>query len=506
MNYCSNCGAPLGMGGQFCSNCGANLNTKYSSISADEETLAAKLSRQCIPACVMVKTSTGPGYGHGSGFICSGNRFVITNYHVVEGAHELSIVTAEGKEFPVLNVVSGNRIDDVAILSVDYPKDYEPRCLKISDDNSVSVGDFIMAIGSPRGEFQTVSDGIVSALRLKNNKIQMTAPISRGSSGGPVIDRHGNVIGISASGRKEEVMEDNTVNKAENLNFAIPAATIRKYLPGVELLWQKIRDLKTEKNSGITCLALSPLPEVIFAADSRKVAYKFGVETGTCLRKADRDRQVLEIFFISMQEFYTIEYSEDNNQLICQCWREEQKYKEETFGIPIEGVPTIVQWTRGMLIAVTRKKGKKGTVTIYRIDFNKKNSKPVWQYTFNELPNAVSLSYADDIHGLLLMVALPQGLLEIMRYTTKESVRRIKSPYQITTLKFKPDGMGMILGGSEGQIWEWSVFDIRREKLNMQIIGSHDSAITSFAFSHDSKTLAAGGKKGNILLWQCEKK
>ena len=153
----------------------------------------------------------------GSGFFISQNGDVITNYHVIQGADSAEIKTSDGKTYPIPYIVVGDEQSDIIRLSVDIPSQYvHPLSLS---KTIPEVGERIIVYGSPLGLEKTVSDGIVSAIREVpdyGKLIQITAPISPGSSGSPVLNMKGEVIGIATF----QFIE------GQNLNFAIPSERI----------------------------------------------------------------------------------------------------------------------------------------------------------------------------------------------------------------------------------------------------------------------------------------
>ena len=153
----------------------------------------------------------------GSGFFISQNGDIITNYHVIQGASSAEIKTADGKTYPIAYIVAEDEQSDIIRLSVDIPSQYvHPLSLSTKIPE---VGERIIVYGSPLGLEKTVSDGIVSAIREifdYGKLIQITAPISSGSSGSPVLNMQGEVIGIATF----QFIE------GQNLNFAIPSERI----------------------------------------------------------------------------------------------------------------------------------------------------------------------------------------------------------------------------------------------------------------------------------------
>ncbi len=153
----------------------------------------------------------------GSGFFISQSGDIITNYHVLQGADSAEVKTSDGKTYPITYIVAGDEQSDIICLSVDIPSQYvHPLSLSATVPE---VGERIIVYGSPLGLEKTVSDGIVSAIREVpgyGKLIQITAPISPGSSGSPVLNMKGEVIGIATF----QFIE------GQNLNFAIPSEKI----------------------------------------------------------------------------------------------------------------------------------------------------------------------------------------------------------------------------------------------------------------------------------------
>ena len=156
----------------------------------------------------------------GSGFIADSQGNIVTNNHVIEGAHSINVKFADGSTTKA-KLQHHDRNMDIAILQVSA--NHGSPC-RLGNSNQVKVGDSVVAIGNPEGLEASVSDGIISAIRSSeqdNSTIfQTSAPISSGSSGGPLFNKNGEVIGITSA----------TVKDAQNLNFAIPINYVKKIL------------------------------------------------------------------------------------------------------------------------------------------------------------------------------------------------------------------------------------------------------------------------------------
>ena len=155
------------------------------------------------------------GVGHGSGFIISPSGYVITNEHVVREARFVKVRLANGREI-LGDVVRTDPPRDVALIKV---AESNLPCLSLRLTTSPDIGDEVYALGTPLSQKLDISvtKGIVSAYRDEGNLkyIQSDVQIHPGSSGGPLVDKNGNVVGISVMGLG--------INGAsQNLNFFVP--------------------------------------------------------------------------------------------------------------------------------------------------------------------------------------------------------------------------------------------------------------------------------------------
>ena len=150
------------------------------------------------PSAVAIETfdARGEKLSRGSGFFIDYDR-VVTNRHVIDGAYRAEVHLNSGTNFPVRTVLAVDAEGDVALLKVDAPRQLV-RPLPL-DRTSPQEGESIVVIGNPFGLEGSVTNGIVSAVRDIpgfGRIIQITAPISPGSSGSPVVNMHGQVIGV----------------------------------------------------------------------------------------------------------------------------------------------------------------------------------------------------------------------------------------------------------------------------------------------------------------------
>lgn len=173
------------------------------------------------PATVQIRAldSSGRVGGLGSGFFVSPDGVIVTNFHVIEDAHALQVETSEGEVYDNVYYVTSDPRRDVAVIKVPVQGAVS---LRLGSDTAAVVGAEVFAMGNPLGQTATFSDGLVSASRTVEgvSMIQISAPISSGSSGGPVMDTRGEVIGVATM----------VLQGGQNLNYAVPVRYVRPLL------------------------------------------------------------------------------------------------------------------------------------------------------------------------------------------------------------------------------------------------------------------------------------
>ena len=179
-----------------------------------EKALAATVS-------IEMQDRNGAILGRGSGFFVRRN-LVATNYHVIEGAARgTARLVGKNMKYIIEGFTATDKTNDLALLKVSV---YGINPLSLGDSDTIRIGETVYVAGNPMGLEGTVSDGIISGRRDRDTKerLQMTAPISPGSSGGPVLNGKGEVIGVSVSIYRGL--------DAQNLNFAIPSNYLKTLL------------------------------------------------------------------------------------------------------------------------------------------------------------------------------------------------------------------------------------------------------------------------------------
>lgn len=184
-----------------------------------------QIFQSSAPAVVVITLvdTSGKPISQGTGFIVDPTGVIVTNHHVIEprpDAH-LVIKVAKGDQYDDVRVIYDEERRDIAVLLI---KAKGLHALKIGDSDKLAPGQQVVAIGNPLGLELTITEGIISGIRLDQNNgyhfIQHQAPISPGSSGGPLLNMRGEVIGINSF----------TFVKGQNLNGAIPVNYVTPYL------------------------------------------------------------------------------------------------------------------------------------------------------------------------------------------------------------------------------------------------------------------------------------
>lgn len=202
-----------------------------------DEAIYVKIYSQAAPAVANIVTRNleydvfmepVPVEGAGSGFVIDPRGYIMTNYHVVEGAQAISVTLGDRSHYDAKFIGADER-NDIALVKVD-PKDRKLPALTMGDSDSLQVGQLVLAIGNPFGFQSTLTTGVVSALgrtvqtgqtTVIDGAIQTDAAINQGNSGGPLLNSHGEVIGINSAIYTPS-------GTTAGIGFAIPISTARQ--------------------------------------------------------------------------------------------------------------------------------------------------------------------------------------------------------------------------------------------------------------------------------------
>lgn len=198
-------------------------------VSAQDLKQLAQAGRQAV-VVLQVTGGSGREIGQGTGFFV-GDGVIATNHHVIARAAQLKAVLENGREVPVDGVLAWDEDHDLALVSVALSPAQGGYVSLPLATQPVEPGDDVVVVGNPLGLSHTLSTGVVAAVRQAEERslftgevIQITAAISAGSSGSPVMNLDGEVVGVVTS----------TFVHGQNLNFAVPVEHLRRLLDVVE--------------------------------------------------------------------------------------------------------------------------------------------------------------------------------------------------------------------------------------------------------------------------------
>jgi len=204
--------------------------------SADAEKIFKENSGTVV--VIVALDVKGNSVSQGSGFIVRADGAVVTNYHVISNATDITIKAGD-KVLEAEGLLHIDKENDLVILKA---KGKNLQAVKFGDIEKLNVGEKVYVISSPQGLENTISEGILSGIRELDPKrkiLQITAPISQGSSGGPVFNKNGEVIGIATF----------LIKEAQNINFAMPVNLIKEKISAQKIIALKDTEIEDYKKT-----------------------------------------------------------------------------------------------------------------------------------------------------------------------------------------------------------------------------------------------------------------
>ncbi len=214
----------------------ATLPEAKTSELVGDEVMNVRIYSQAAPAVANIVTRAMeydmfrepvPVEGAGSGFVIDPRGYILTNNHVVQGAQNISVTLGDLTHYEA-KLIGADERNDIALIKID-PKDRKLPALVMGDSEHLQVGQRVLAIGNPFGFQSTLTTGVVSALgrtvqtgqtTVIDGAIQTDAAINQGNSGGPLLNSHGEVIGINSAIYTPS-------GTTAGIGFAIPISTAR---------------------------------------------------------------------------------------------------------------------------------------------------------------------------------------------------------------------------------------------------------------------------------------
>jgi S1-C subfamily serine protease len=236
----------------------ASSDAQRDAALSTDESINVRIYRQASAAVANILTKATeydffmdpvPIEGAGSGFVIDSRGYILTNFHVVQEAQSIEVVLGDQSKYAA-KFIGADQRNDVALIKID-PKGKKLVFLPLGDSSALQVGQKVLAIGNPFGFQSTLTTGIVSALgrtvqtsqtTFIDEAIQTDAAINRGNSGGPLINSHGEVIGINSaiytpSGTTAGIGFAIPINTAKSIaNDLITDGRVHRAFLGVETL------------------------------------------------------------------------------------------------------------------------------------------------------------------------------------------------------------------------------------------------------------------------------
>lgn len=175
------------------------------------------------PAIVSVDSHLNDGISCGTGCVIDSSGTILTSAHILEDGHEITVTMSNGEDYKANIIKKIGENKDIALIKISAP--YELKTVKLGDSAKIKVGDSVLAIGNPFGFNGTLTKGIISRIDYSKNRIQTDAAINPGSSGGPLLNTHGEIIGINQA----IYNPDNNISNI-GIGFATPVNLIKEYL------------------------------------------------------------------------------------------------------------------------------------------------------------------------------------------------------------------------------------------------------------------------------------
>lgn len=187
----------------------------------DEQAIVS-LYKKINPAIVCVDSQISDGLSCGTGCVIDKRGIILTSAHVVE-SDSVVVTMSNGQNYTAKVIKKLGENKDIALLKINTS--YELKTVKLGNSEKIKVGQKVLAIGNPFGFNGTLTQGIISRIDYSKNRIQTDAAINPGSSGGPLLNKRGEIIGINQA----IYNPDNNISNI-GIGFAIPINLVKEYL------------------------------------------------------------------------------------------------------------------------------------------------------------------------------------------------------------------------------------------------------------------------------------
>ena len=192
-----------------------------------EERAITSIYRKINPAIVCVDSQLKNGISCGTGCIIDKKGIILTSAHVIDVGQNVLITMFNGQNYEAKVIHKLGENKDIALLKIDTP--LKLKTVKLGNSEKIKVGQKVLAIGNPFGFNGTLTQGIISRIDYAKNRIQTDAAINPGSSGGPLLNKKGEIIGINQA----IYNPDNNISNI-GIGFAIPINSVKEYLKEID--------------------------------------------------------------------------------------------------------------------------------------------------------------------------------------------------------------------------------------------------------------------------------
>ena len=191
-----------------------------------EEQATISLYKKINPAIVCVDSQLKQGISCGTGCIIDSSGIILTSAHVIDEGKNIIVTIFNGQNYEAKVLKKFGDNQDIVLLKINTPS--KLKTVKFGDSEKLKVGQKVVAIGNPFGFNGTLTQGIISRIDYVKNRIQTDAAINPGSSGGPLLNKKGEIIGINQA----IFNPDNNISNI-GIGFAIPINTVKEYMNDV---------------------------------------------------------------------------------------------------------------------------------------------------------------------------------------------------------------------------------------------------------------------------------
>lgn len=188
-----------------------------------EEHSIISLYKKINPAIVCIDSQINKGMSCGTGCIIDKSGIILTSAHVIETGKNIVVTMSNGQNYDAKVLKRFDEDEDIVLLKITVAN--ELKTVKFGDSEKIKVGQKVLAIGNPFGFTGTLTQGIISRIDYAKNRIQTDAAINPGSSGGPLLNKKGEIIGINQA----IFNPDNNISNI-GIGFAIPINVVKDYL------------------------------------------------------------------------------------------------------------------------------------------------------------------------------------------------------------------------------------------------------------------------------------